>query len=122
MERATGFFPWTFENYYFPGESKLDVNSGLKSTPPHRDRYGLSSCHNRTFKLQWICPSKKMQHPHSSFFSSQRLCFCASTPGGGGNAPSSPQTAEVQLGGGMQEGRARLYFQVFGTKSDLLKA
>lgn len=49
----TWLFPWTLGKYYFLGESHLDMNSGLKSTPPpfRRDCYGVSSCHIRTFKL-----------------------------------------------------------------------
>lgn len=111
-----GFFPWTFENYYFPGESKLDVNLGLKSTPPHRDCCGLYSCHNRTFRLQWICPSKKMQHPHSSFFSSQRLPFWASMH------PAPLRQPRSSWEEACRKGEPGSYLQVFGTKSDPLKA
>lgn len=63
---------------------------------------------------------KNAAPPFKFLLISKTLLLCLYARGG--NAPSSPQTAQVQLGEGMQEGRARLYVQVFGTKSDLLKA
>lgn len=53
MERTRELFPWTLGKYYIPGEFKLNVNSGLKSTH-HRhghDCGGLTRSPHRTFRL-----------------------------------------------------------------------